>query len=81
MAWRDVVDLTGDEAPVAWEPLRIGASQVGACVGVHPWAEVDELFEGLVWQGAAGPRRFRRDPHAAAPRRLASFVWQITLRR
>ena len=40
----DVVDLTGDEAPVAWEPLRIGASQVGACVGVHPWAEVDELL-------------------------------------
>ena len=60
----DVVDLTDDEAPVAWEPLRIGASQVGACVGVHPWAEVDELFEGLVWQGAAGRALLARDAAA-----------------
>lgn len=36
--------------------LRIGASSVAAVAGVHPWAEVDELLAGVVWQGAETER-------------------------
>ena len=39
---------------MAWEPIRIGASAVGACIGVHPYAELDETIDGLVYQGAFG---------------------------
>ena len=34
--------------------IKIGASQVGACAGVHPYADVDELWHGLIYQGADG---------------------------
>ena len=52
------------EASPAWEPLRIGSSQIGACVGVHPYAELDELFDGLIYQGAAGRALLARDAAA-----------------
>ena len=48
----------------AFPPLQIGASQVGACVGVHPYADVDELWHGLIYQGAAGAALERADADA-----------------
>mmetsp|Transcript_25575 Transcript_25575/g.101979 ORF Transcript_25575/g.101979 Transcript_25575/m.101979 type:complete len:148 (+) Transcript_25575:632-1075(+) len=37
-----------------WAPVRIRGSEVAACAGVHPYAEIDELFANLVYQGDAG---------------------------
>ena len=50
--------------PQAFPPLQIGASQVGACVGVHPYADVDELWHGLIYQGATGAALERADADA-----------------
>ncbi len=61
---RSTRERAPEPPPQAFPPLQIGASQVGAAVGVHPYADVDELWHGLIYQGAAGAELERADADA-----------------
>lgn len=81
-----------DEA-TSWDPIRLRASSIAACVGVHPYAQVDELFTSLIYQGSKGAACLAADAAAvgavvetreeAAARTLskASEATQATVRR
>lgn len=47
-----------------WEPVRLRASGIASCVGIHPFAEIDELVLGLIYQGKKGKETLATDAEA-----------------
>ncbi|KAJ8600010.1 hypothetical protein CTAYLR_001852 [Chrysophaeum taylorii] len=57
-------DVEEEKEDLRWKPVRLRASDIAKCVGVHPFAEIDELFMNLIYQGAMGAATLKEDAEA-----------------